>query len=185
MDAVSWMDLDIFDPPPDHSLLQNENYTLVQDEYGHWYFVNKNDHNDFKASGYHFIGSDIIFKLYTPKNPGKSQKLILNDKQVLKKSNFNPKLPTRIFIHGFNSDGKLIRKFARAYFSKGSFNLNFIGVNWEKGSNVPSYLEARENIKIVGAQVALFIDFLVANGMKLLLLAMFGHSLGAHAMGLG
>lgn len=183
MDAVSWMDLQVVDPPPDHSLLKNENYTLEQDAYGSWYYVNKNDSKTILAN--HFIRDDVIFELYTQKNPENPRKLILNDKKVLKNSHFNPKLPTRILIHGFNSKGKVIRKFANAYFTAGRFNINFIGVNWEKGSNIPSYLQARENVKIVGAHVSLFIDFLVENGMILQSLAMIGHSLGAHAMGLG
>lgn len=133
------MELHVVDPPPDRSLLENENFTLEQDTLGNWYFVNKHDHKIIRANN--FIGDDVIFELYAPQNPDSPQNLILNDEQVLKISHFNPKLPTRILIHGFNSKGNMMEKFTKTYFSKGHFNFNFIGVNWEKGSNIPSYLQ--------------------------------------------
>lgn len=47
------------------------------------------------------------FDLYTLKNPVEPQTLIINDTKSIKESNFNSKVPTRIFIHGFQSKGEL------------------------------------------------------------------------------
>lgn len=78
-----------------------------------------------------------------------------------------------------------MEQFSNAYFIEGHHNLNFIGVNWQKGSNSIPYSTSRENVKIVGAHVALFIDFLIKAGIKAEDLTLIGHSMGAHAIGIG
>lgn len=44
---------------------------------------------------------DTFFKLFTLKNPTTPQLLLLDNSTTDKKSNFNPELDTRIFIHGW------------------------------------------------------------------------------------
>lgn len=162
----------------DHSLL-NENATLVQDESAPWNLIDKIDLEDDNAAP--FSANDIIFQLFTRANPKRIQNLTLNDHNILKY--FNPKLPTRILIHGWYSQGSLTQGFADAYLKRGDFN--FIAVNWQKGSDIINYRTARKHIKIVGMHVAHFIDCLIAKGLSPKLLALIGHSLGAHAMGIG
>ncbi|XP_055316132.1 inactive pancreatic lipase-related protein 1-like [Sitodiplosis mosellana] len=158
-------------PPPNHSLLKNENMTVIVDEFEKWCIVDKNDlKQDQQATA--FSENDVIFKLFTLKNPSQPQDLILYDRNILNKTNFDPKLPTRILIHGWNSKIDLMGKFADAYFTKAKLNINLIGVDWTKGSNIISYLQASYNIKKVGAQVAHLIDFLIEMGMNSALLAM-------------
>lgn len=156
----------------------------MQDEYGQWHLISEETYKEDQLAT-PFTGIDVLFRLYTPKNPTKPQDLIINDSKALNKTHFNAKLPTRILIHGWNSKSNLMEKFADAYFVKSRYNINFIGVDWTKGSNIVSYLQASYHVETVGAQVALFIDFLVENGMDPALFAMIGHSLGAHAMGHG
>lgn len=170
----------VSDPPPKYSL-QTENLRYVRDEYGNLKLVNMNDM--ILDSGTPFTEKDVIFQLYTRANPNNAQNLTLHDKNGLINSHFNPKLPTRMFIHGWYSEGLLTPRFANAYLTKGDFN--FIAVNWQKGSDILNYLQARQNIKIVGVQVAHFISFLAEMKMVWELFEMSGHSLGAHTMGIG
>lgn len=63
--------------------------------------------------------------------------------------------------------------------------VNFISVNWQAGSNTINYINARRRVDRVGQQVAKLIDFLVhEGGMDKESLVLFGHSLGAHIMGI-
>lgn len=49
------------------------------------------------------VEKDAQIHLYTLENPFKAQRLITNNTFSITTSNFNPKVPTRIFIHGFQS----------------------------------------------------------------------------------
>lgn len=44
---------------------------------------------------------DTRFELFTSKNPTEPQLLLLDNSTTIKNSNFDPKLDTRIFIHGW------------------------------------------------------------------------------------
>lgn len=122
---------------------------------------------------------DVIFQLFTAKNPNEPQILKLNDITTAKNSNFNRKLPTRMLIHGWQSRGQLEKKFAEAYFVKGQHNINFIVVNWQKGANDFNYYCARQRVNEVGPYVSQFIDFMANQLMTNIgALTIVGHSLG-------
>lgn len=57
------------------------------------------------------VDKDVRIELYTLKNPSEPHLLHINDSNSIEKSNYNLKNPTRIFIHGFQSDGGLTRIF--------------------------------------------------------------------------
>lgn len=82
------------------------------------------------------------FILYTEKNPIEGQLLVADDKEAIKKTNFNPKWQTKFIIHGFIDtplsnwvselrDELILRK-----------NLNVIVVDWAGGS-LPLYTQVR------------------------------------------
>ena len=48
----------------------------------------------------------VLFQLYTKKNPQKHQSLWLNDRKALAKSNFNASNPTHFITHGWVNTGK-------------------------------------------------------------------------------
>lgn len=64
------------------------------------------------------VENDVKIELYTLKNPTEPQLLVINDTNSIKESNFNPGVPTRIFIHGFMSKGEL-----KDYLTDGKLNV--------------------------------------------------------------
>lgn len=96
--------------------------------------------------------------------------------------NWNPRRPTRIFIHGYYSDRDTLMQYANAYLNRGDFN--FIAINWLKGAKTINYVKARHRVREVGEAVAHFVDYLVTLGLNLNELIMVGHSLGAHICGI-
>lgn len=49
------------------------------------------------------IDKDVTIDLFTLKNTVEPQILVLNDTKSVLESNYNKKIPTRIFIHGYHS----------------------------------------------------------------------------------
>lgn len=60
---------------------------------------------------------------------------------------FDPRRPTRIFIHGFYSNRETLESYTKAYREAGNFN--FIVINWLKGAVTFSYGKARHRVKLV------------------------------------
>ena len=79
----------------------------------------------------------------------------------------------------------LTSRFANAYFNQSTHKINFIVVDWRKGSNTFNYLHARNRVNLVAAHVAKFIDFMsIKARLKIEYLTIVGHSLGAHIAGI-
>lgn len=171
--------------PPSVTKIDKANVTLIQDELG--YFHEVDIEKVINEPTPDFIPhKDVHFELFTPKNPKEAQIIQSQNASELKSTNFNKNLPTRLMIHGWYSQGVLTSQFADAYFEKGQHNLNFIAVNWQKGSDVRNYIVARRRVEMVAEFVAKFVDFLVeSGGLKLKDLTIIGHSLGAHISGIG
>ena len=53
------------------------------------------------------VSKDVQFDLYTLRNPTTAQILTIDNTTSIDESNFNRELPTRIFIHGFQSKRRL------------------------------------------------------------------------------
>lgn len=53
------------------------------------------------------VENDVQMDLYTLQNPIEPQTLVIYNKSSIYESNFNSNVPTRIFIHGFQSRGEL------------------------------------------------------------------------------
>lgn len=67
---------------------------------------------------------EVYFALYTRKNPTTEQRITASAASI-SKTNFNAANPTRIYIHGFNSDHTTAMPTAltAAYLKKGTFNV--------------------------------------------------------------
>ncbi|XP_031624118.1 pancreatic triacylglycerol lipase-like [Contarinia nasturtii] len=181
--AESCAELHVSIPPPSKQLIDPNMLTYAKDVFK---TQAKNDESTENKTCTSFLAErDVIFELFTPKNPTEPQILKLNDVSTAKASNFIRKFPTRMLIHGWQCRGQLTKKFTAAYFIKGAHKVNFIAVNWRKGSNDFNYFCSRQRVNEVGAYVARFIDFL-ANQLWVNVgaLTIIGHSLGAHISGL-
>lgn len=124
------------------------------------------------------------FLLYTTENPECPQVLTLDNVNSLRNSNFNSNLPTRIVIHGWNSNtsSPVCQMVRNAYLQKGSFNV--ITVDWGFSSLNTFYPLSRDYTKPVGKIIAEFLDFLHEFGhMEFSSLYLIGFSLGAHIAG--
>lgn len=64
-----------------------------------------------------------------------------------------------------NADASLITKFAETYLTKGKHKVNFIAVNWRKGSSTINYFSARGRVKAVAKHLANLINFMVNKHM--------------------
>lgn len=172
-------------PPPSPPLTDNDNITYVHDDFGHFHKVDIKQVEDEPAS-YFSVENDVIFELFTQNNPTEPQILQLNNYTSVRNSNFNRWHPTRILIHGWYSEGLLTPRFADAYLVSGKHMVNFIAVNWQKGSDTVNYLYARRRVNEVAEYVARFIDFMYEEAwMQIKDLTIVGHSLGAHISGIG
>ncbi|XP_053959303.1 phospholipase A1 VesT1.02-like [Anastrepha ludens] len=126
----------------------------------------------------------VYYYLYTNENPTTADMLVTDDTESLQKSHFNKNNPTKIIIHGWQSNAKsdLITLIRDAYLSKGDYNI--IAVDWSDKAETINYIVSASHVAEVGAQVAGFIDFLYQEGgLSFETLHVIGHSLGAHISG--
>ncbi|XP_020710166.2 pancreatic triacylglycerol lipase-like [Athalia rosae] len=146
--------------------------------------INLTDEQEDSSSTWEEWHSDVLFNLYTVKNPDTPQLLYPYDVDSLANSNFDPRVPTRIVIHGWlNSNESKINPLLRAGYLESGFEYNFIFVDWNAYAK-RDYWYARSKVQTVGEYVGEMIDFLVDQGMDIKDLIILGHSLGAHVSGI-
>ncbi|XP_015116438.1 uncharacterized protein LOC107040733 [Diachasma alloeum] len=122
---------------------------------------------------------EVTFFLYTRENPGSSRQILVNDSSSnLHETNFNPRHPTKIIVHGYNSDMRLdsLVDIRNEYLRKGSYNI--IAVDWHRLAVAPCYPIAVHNVPHVGDCLAQLIERLRDNGATDI--HAIGFSLGAH-----
>ena len=127
--------------------------------------------------------SQVVFQLFTRKNPTEFQELQPDDDQLLEQSDFNSRLPTRIFTHGYNGGP------FHSYPCRDEFltrdDCNFIAVDWtalSTGINYP--LISMVNVQLVGQHLASLVDMLVERAAAPIeSFHLIGWSLGAHVVG--
>ncbi|PNF37111.1 hypothetical protein B7P43_G00500 [Cryptotermes secundus] len=131
------------------------------------------------------IADDVIFNLYTnSRGASTPYTLRVNDTENLRKSGFDPTIPTKILVHGFAGDGDSanIINSKDAYLAKGNYNI--IGVDWSVLCPSPNYIAAARNAVLTGELTAQLVEFLVAEaGARLQDVHIIGHSLGAQVAG--
>ncbi|PAA86349.1 hypothetical protein BOX15_Mlig003920g3 [Macrostomum lignano] len=123
------------------------------------------------------------YALFTLRNPMLPQILRYGDKAIIEKSNFNPKLPTKMVIHGFVDDINVpwVGEMKKALLLHGDHNV--VLVDWSKGNQLP-YTQATANTRVVGALIAQLIMWLETQfGANREQFHLLGHSLGSHIAG--
>ncbi|PAA90690.1 hypothetical protein BOX15_Mlig003920g1 [Macrostomum lignano] len=123
------------------------------------------------------------YALFTLRNPMLPQILRYGDKASIEKSNFNPKLPTKMVIHGFVDDINVpwVGEMKKALLLHGDHNV--VLVDWSKGNQLP-YTQATANTRVVGALIAQLIMWLETQfGANREQFHLLGHSLGSHIAG--
>uniref|UniRef100_A0A8C4YP84 Triacylglycerol lipase n=1 Tax=Gopherus evgoodei TaxID=1825980 RepID=A0A8C4YP84_9SAUR len=117
------------------------------------------------------------FLLYTKKNPNDFQEITAINPASIGYSNFDLSKITRFITHGFLGQGE------ETWLSDMLEDVNCISVDWSGGSRC-LYSQAANNIRVVGAEVAYFVNVLKEQyGYSPSKVHFIGHSLGAHAAG--
>ncbi|GLH06117.1 Phospholipase A1 1 [Gryllus bimaculatus] len=126
---------------------------------------------------------DTKFVLYTRRNPNEGQVMRARSDSSIRKSNFDPKKPTKFIIHGFIDTplSTWVKEMRRELVKHGDWNV--IVVDWAGGS-LPLYTQATANTRLVGLELAHFVNYLQKQyGLDPAQVHMIGHSLGAHTAG--
>ncbi|KAM8911948.1 pancreatic lipase-related protein 2-like [Lycaon pictus] len=121
------------------------------------------------------------FLLYTNENPNNFQLITATDLDTIEASNFQLDRKTRFIIHGFIDKGEenWLSDMCKKMFKVEK--VNCICVDWKRGAKT-RYSQAIQNIRVVGAQIAFFIQQLSTElGYRPEHAHLIGHSLGAHA----
>lgn len=122
---------------------------------------------------------EVTFFLYTRDNPFKGQRIVVTDTDSnLDVTYFNSSNPTKIIVHGYNSDMQMssLVEVKDEYLKKGEYNL--IAIDWNRLAVGPCYPIAVYNVPHVGQCLAQLIRRLEFHGAKDL--HVIGFSLGAH-----
>ncbi|NXP78909.1 LIPP lipase, partial [Ramphastos sulfuratus] len=126
---------------------------------------------------------DTRFHLYTTKNPTESQDISAINPSTIDTSNFNASKITRFITHGFIDNGEETWLSDMCKRMLSMEDVNCICVDWSRGSKC-QYTQASNNIRVVGAEIAYFVDVLMEKyGYSPANVHIIGHSLGAHAAG--
>ncbi|XP_074855908.1 inactive pancreatic lipase-related protein 1-like [Carettochelys insculpta] len=123
------------------------------------------------------------FLLYTKQNPNNFEEITAITPSTISYSNFDSSKMTRFITHGFIDQGEenWLSDMCRRMFEVE--DVNCICIDWSSGSRC-SYTQAANNIRVVGAEIAYFINVLMEQyGYPPSKVHIIGHSLGAHAAG--
>ncbi|ELU15322.1 hypothetical protein CAPTEDRAFT_216637 [Capitella teleta] len=97
---------------------------------------------------------------------------------------FNPDLPTKILIHGYNNNAGGMKSISDAFLVHAGYDFNVILVDWAKGAAGLLYPQKASNVRVVGACTGNLLQELVAQkGASLSEMHCIGTSLGAHGCG--
>ncbi|XP_061490365.1 inactive pancreatic lipase-related protein 1-like [Rhineura floridana] len=121
------------------------------------------------------------FLLYTKMNPNNFQEITAIKPETIDYSNFNASKITRFITHGFIDQGEetWLSDMCKRMFEVE--DVNCICIDWSSGSRC-AYTQASNNIRVVGAEVAYFVNVLKTKyGYSPSMVHFIGHSLGAHA----
>uniref|UniRef100_A0A3Q3JMD6 Triacylglycerol lipase n=1 Tax=Monopterus albus TaxID=43700 RepID=A0A3Q3JMD6_MONAL len=120
------------------------------------------------------------FLLFTQKNRYYQE---IRADQTIQSSNYSGKRKTRFIIPGYLAKGDEDWPQEMCKVMVKSQNVNCIAVEWKNGVKT-QYAQAANNARVVGAQVAHMITFLMGNYSQVAdKFHIIGHSIGAHAAG--
>uniref|UniRef100_A0A182N2H5 Lipase domain-containing protein n=1 Tax=Anopheles dirus TaxID=7168 RepID=A0A182N2H5_9DIPT len=165
-----------------------DNWKLVPDESGRLRLINTNPYEipaaDDAVEPLFNPETDVIFRLFTRRNPAHGQILSWNSVASVQSSNFVASHPTRFTIHGWNGGetSGLHANIRQNYLGVGEFNV--IAVDWGVGAQTVNYIAARNRVASVGDIISRMVNTIVsASGTSRNNIYLIGHSLGAHAAG--
>ncbi|XP_063627082.1 pancreatic triacylglycerol lipase-like [Cydia splendana] len=124
-----------------------------------------------------------LYLLYTRRNPLTSQTLVMNDRNSVLNSNFNPSHPTVVIAHGWlsNQNTDLNPVIRNAYLNKGEANV-FV-LDWRRLA-IGGYVTAVSGVPAVGRGLGQFLRFVhETTGAPYSSMHLVGFSLGAHLVG--
>ncbi|XP_075698848.1 pancreatic lipase-related protein 2-like [Rhinoderma darwinii] len=126
---------------------------------------------------------DARFLLYTRENLNTFQEVSAVNHKTISNSNFQTHRKSHFIIHGFIDSGENMWLVDMCQAMLQVEDVNCFCIDWSGGSRT-LYTQAANNIRVVGAEVAYFINTLweVFN-YSLSKVHVIGHSLGAHAAG--
>ncbi|XP_022902379.2 phospholipase A1 VesT1.02-like [Onthophagus taurus] len=127
--------------------------------------------------------NDVTFHLFTQRNPNQAQIVPGNNFNALANTNFNPSLPIKFIIHGWNNNaGSQVNSAIRPAILNNN-NVNVFVVDWSRPAN-QMYTTARSAVPVVGGFVGDFINRIRStHNVPLNRIQLVGHSLGAHVAG--
>ncbi|XP_068114431.1 inactive pancreatic lipase-related protein 1-like isoform X2 [Hyperolius riggenbachi] len=128
-------------------------------------------------------GSEVIntkFLLFTRENQNEYKEVSALDPAKVHESKFKSNRKTIFIIHGFLETGKnqWLVDMCKALLQVS--DVNCFCVDWKGGSFAP-YSQVANNARVVGAEIAHFLTYLLDNyNFSLLDVHLIGHSMGAH-----
>lgn len=124
------------------------------------------------------------FMYFSRVHPDRHKPLVPGDRKLLRESDFDPALPTKIIIHGFVDSIHLsdwMQKMKTKFLTTGEFNV--IIVDWGCGNDFP-YAQAIQNSKITAKELTNLVKFIMdETGAESSNFHLIGHSLGSHIAG--
>jgi pimeloyl-ACP methyl ester carboxylesterase len=170
----------------DHFGDESPEWSLVPDGNGNFHYIDaKAQYNEPEPEPFFNAPNDVIFRLFTRRNPTAPQTITFNNAGSLTGSQFNAAHPTRFIIHGWNNDGgsPINTQIRTAYINRAEFNV--ITVDWGRGAHTVNYISARNRVNEVGPHLARFIDWVnQVTGTPFTRMSVIGHSLGGHTAGI-
>ncbi|NP_001083116.1 pancreatic lipase-related protein 2 precursor [Xenopus laevis] len=125
------------------------------------------------------------FFLNTRRNPNQHQIISAQNITSIEASAFQTNQTTCFIVHGMGerAENNWVSQMCKAILQVE--DVNCIGVDWRNGSgNIQMYVQAANNIRVVGAEIALLLQVLQKElGYPASKVHVIGHSLGAHAAG--
>ncbi|XP_066457495.1 pancreatic triacylglycerol lipase-like [Eleutherodactylus coqui] len=126
---------------------------------------------------------NVRFLLFTKSNPNNFQEVNAVDPSTISASNFGASRKTRFIIHGYSAKAEDSWPMDMCKAILEVEDINCFGIDWSGGSQT-TYTQSANNIRVVGAEVAYFIDILSSQfNYSPANIHVIGHSLGAHAAG--
>ncbi|XP_043794462.1 uncharacterized protein LOC122715930 [Apis laboriosa] len=122
---------------------------------------------------------EVTFFLYTKRNPKTWQRISVDGSgSNLRRTNFNGSNPTKIVVHGYDSDMELsyLVDVRDEYLKR--YDYNVIAVDWHRLATAPCYPIAVQNVPHVGDCLAQLVERLRDEGA--VDVHVIGFSLGAH-----
>ncbi|CAD1472999.1 unnamed protein product, partial [Heterotrigona itama] len=122
---------------------------------------------------------EVTFFLYTQRNPNVSEEIVVTEESSnLKQTRFKPSRPTKIVVHGYDSDMELsyLVDVRREYLK--TYDYNVIAVDWHRLATAPCYPIVVQNVPHVGNCLAQLIERLRDVGT--VDIHVIGFSLGSH-----